>query len=42
MQAMIVGRVLAEMGGNGMYIGVVTLLSVQTTDVERPTYLGLV
>ena len=42
MQAMIVGRVLAGMGGNGMYIGVVTLLSVQTTDVERPTYLGLV
>ncbi|KAL9596068.1 MAG: hypothetical protein Q9219_006054, partial [cf. Caloplaca sp. 3 TL-2023] len=42
MSAMIVGRVLAGVGGNGMYIGVVTLLSVKTTDTERPTYLGLI
>ena len=41
MAAMIVGRVIAGIGGNGMYIGVVTILSVQTTDAERPTYLGL-
>ena len=41
MPAMIIGRVIAGIGGNGVYVGVVTLLSVNTTDVERPTYLGL-
>lgn len=39
--ALIVGRVLAGAGGNGMYVGVVTLLSVNTTEKERPMYLGL-
>lgn len=42
MAALIVGRVIAGAGGNGMYVGVVTLLSVNTSDTERPTYLGLV
>ena len=41
MPAMIVGRVIAGMGGNGMYLGVLTLLSVNTSDKERPSYLGL-
>jgi MFS family permease len=41
MAALIVGRVIAGVGGNGMYVGVVTLVSVTTTDKERPTYLGL-
>lgn len=41
MTAMILGRVIAGIGGNGMYVGVVTLLSVNTTEKERPTYLGL-
>ncbi|KAL8739184.1 MAG: hypothetical protein Q9181_000075 [Wetmoreana brouardii] len=41
MNAMIVGRVIAGMGGNGMYLGVMTLLSVNTTEKERPMYLGL-
>lgn len=41
MKAMIVGRVIAGLGGNGVYVGVVTLLSVSTTEKERPTYLGL-
>jgi MFS family permease len=41
MAALIVGRVIAGVGGNGMYVGVVTLVSVNTTDKERPTYLGL-
>ncbi|CAG8950774.1 hypothetical protein HYFRA_00002988 [Hymenoscyphus fraxineus] len=40
MTAIIIGRAIAGIGGNGMYIGVVTLLSVNTTDVERP--IGLV
>lgn len=41
MAALIIGRVIAGVGGNGMYVGVVTLVSVNTTDKERPTYLGL-
>lgn len=39
--AFIVGRVIAGLGGNGMYMGVLTLLSVNTNDKERPVYLGL-
>jgi MFS family permease len=42
MNAMIVGRVFAGAGGNGMYLGVLTLLSVNTNDKERPAYLSLV
>ncbi|GKT59764.1 MFS drug efflux transporter [Colletotrichum tofieldiae] len=42
MNALIVGRVLAGVGGNGMYLGVMTLLSVLTTDKERPGYLSFV
>jgi MFS family permease len=38
---MIVGRIVAGIGGNGMYVGVLTLLSTTTTDKERPTYLSL-
>lgn len=41
MAAMIVGRVFAGAGGIGMYIGVLTLLSVNTSDQERPAYLSL-
>jgi MFS family permease len=42
MNALIVGRALAGMGGNGMYLGVMTLLSVNTSDRERPGYLSFV
>ncbi|KAI4157766.1 MAG: hypothetical protein L6R39_000597 [Caloplaca ligustica] len=42
MAAMIVGRVFAGAGGIGMYIGVLTLLSVNTSDQERPAYLSLI
>ena len=42
MSAMIVGRVFAGAGGIGMYIGTMTLLSVNTSDQERPAYLSLV
>jgi MFS family permease len=42
MDAEIVGRVLAGAGGNGMYLGVLTLLLVNTSDTERPVYLSLV
>lgn len=39
--AFIVGRVIAGLGGTGMYMGVLTLLSVNTNDKERPFYIGL-
>lgn len=41
MAALIVGRVIAGAEGNGMYVGVVTLLFVNTTEKERPMYLDL-
>lgn len=40
--AFIIGRVIAGVGGIGMYLGVMTLLSVNTSVTERPIYLGLV
>lgn len=42
MSAMIVGRVLLGMSGNGIYFGILTLLSVYTDEKERPAYLSLV
>ena len=42
MNAIIVGRVFAGAGGNGMFLGILTLLSVNTSDRERPAYLSLV
>ncbi|KAG9984867.1 major facilitator superfamily transporter, partial [Aureobasidium melanogenum] len=42
MSAMIVGRVFLGMSGNGIYFGIMTLLSVYTHDKERPMYLSLV
>ena len=40
--AIIVGRVIAGAGGNGLYIDVLTLLSVNTNAKERLAYLALV
>lgn len=42
MSAMIVGRVLAGVGGNGMNTSVNTLYSINTTEKERPLYIALV
>jgi MFS family permease len=42
MNALIVGRVLAGVGGTGIYVGVMTLLSVNTVPRERPWYLSFV
>ena len=39
---LIVGRVIAGAGGNGMYVGVLTIISVNTSNKERPTYLSLI
>ena len=41
MDALIFGRALCGFGGVGMYAGVMTLLSVTTTEHERPMYIGL-
>ena len=41
MNAMIVGRIIAGIGGNGLYMGSVTLLSLNTSSRERPMYLSL-
>jgi MFS family permease len=41
MPAMIVGRVIAGVGGNGMNTGVNTLYSMNTTEKERPMYMAL-
>ena len=41
MNAEIVGRVFAGAGGNGMYLGLLTLISVNTTDKERPAWISL-
>ena len=39
--ALIIGRAICGLGGAGLYVGVMTLLSVSTTPHERPTYLGM-
>ena len=42
MNALIVGRTLAGLGGAGMYLGVIMLLSFSTSPVERPRYIGMI
>lgn len=41
MNVLIFGRALAGFGGVGLYCGVMTLLSVTTTEHERPQYIAL-
>jgi MFS family permease len=41
MTAEIVGRAFAGAGGNGMYFGMLALMSINTTTEERPFYLSL-
>lgn len=41
MNALIGARVLAGIGAIGIYIGVISIISANTTDMERPIYLGL-
>jgi hypothetical protein len=40
MTTLIIGRALCGVSGSGMYVGVMTLLSVTTTIQERPMYVG--
>ncbi|KAH7408001.1 major facilitator superfamily domain-containing protein [Cadophora sp. MPI-SDFR-AT-0126] len=41
MNALIIGRVLAGVGGIGVYTGIMTILTTLTTEKERPVYLGV-
>ena len=41
MNTFIIGRVVAGIGVIGIYLGSMTLLSVNASDKGRPTYLGL-
>lgn len=41
MNSLIVGRAICGLGGAGMYLGVLTILSMLTTPTERPMYLSL-
>lgn len=40
MSALIVGRVIAGIGGSGVYVGGLTYISILTTPSERPIYLA--
>lgn len=40
LSALIIGRVIAGVGGSGMYSGTLTYVSVSTTMHERPAYLA--
>ena len=40
MNALIVGRVICGLGGNGIYIGVMNITSAFTTLKERPVYVS--
>ncbi|KAL9094757.1 MAG: hypothetical protein Q9165_003028 [Trypethelium subeluteriae] len=42
MNAIIIGRTLAGLGGGGMYLGVMMMLSLFTTPLERPKYIGII
>lgn len=42
MDVLVFGRALAGVGGAGLYVGVMTLLSTLTTPAERPLYLASV
>ncbi|KAJ5971624.1 uncharacterized protein N7479_001542 [Penicillium vulpinum] len=42
MNALIIGRALGGLGGGGMYLGVMMMLSLFTTPVERPKYIGTI
>ncbi|KAJ5148571.1 hypothetical protein N7448_000149 [Penicillium atrosanguineum] len=41
MNAFIIGRALAGLGGAGMYLGCITLLSLTTSVRQRPNYMAL-
>ena len=40
MNAMILGRVIAGVGGAGLYLGMLNLIAINTLENERPAYMG--
>ena len=42
MNALIIGRAIAGLGGAGMYLGVIMLISIFTTPTERPAYYAII
>ena len=42
MTALIFGRIINGLGGVGIYVGGMNLLSVLTSEAERPIYLSIV
>ncbi|OKL63437.1 hypothetical protein UA08_01987 [Talaromyces atroroseus] len=40
MDALIVGRVIAGVGGAGLYLGMLNLIAINTLEKERPAYMG--
>lgn len=42
MNALITGRAVCGLGGSGIYLGCMNILSALTTEAERPAYLSLV
>lgn len=42
MNALIVGRAICGIGGMSLYLGTINMVSVLTTEAERPIYLGFV
>jgi MFS family permease len=41
MSSLIIGRAICGLGGAGMYLGVMTILSMLTSPTERSIYMGL-
>lgn len=42
MSALIVGRAICGIGGMGIYLGTMNMVSALTSEAERPMYLGFV
>ena len=42
MNALIVARAICGIGGMGLYLGTLNMVSALTTEAERPIYLGFV
>lgn len=40
MDALIVGRIIAGVGGAGLYLGMLNLIAINTLEKERPAYMG--
>ena len=40
MDTLIVGRIICGIGGNGLYIGAMNIISALTTPKERPLYFS--